>query len=524
MGKVKRKDLGNNSQNKKRKFLSFAQKKELCEKHRDQNLNGMQLAREYGISDSTVSDILKKSEHWLSIDTTLPSASNFREKISNYPQIEEAVSIWVDQQISRNLILNGPIIREKAKEFATLFDINGFSASGGWLNNFKHRNNLHTFKISGEAGSAPINEISQMRAELQEILAEYELRDIWNCDETALFWRLEPCKTIAHSPVLGKKRPKERVSILATCNASGNEKLPLLFIHKYKTPRVLKGIEKKSLPVWYYWNSKAWMQRSIFKHFLERLNSKMVRERRHIILLMDNAKCHGCENISSLSNVKVHFLPPNTTSHLQPLDQGIIYSLKAQYRKLLCQNRVQAYEFYEEDDPIPPPIDILDSINLIAKAWEKVTKKTIIDSWVKAGILPDNNSDISDDEFNDDTEEEDNIEELQLLINELPITDPLSIEEYINIDDELIAEEELSLEEIVNIVKGQAAVEDDEAEEVESITTSDALNSIEQLIKYVQQNNLGINNLDMQSLLNLKKKIISDNRKRQRQSRLDDFF
>src|SRR4051795_9444457 len=120
----------------------------------------------------------------------------------------------------------------------------GFQASGGWLNNFKHRNNLHTFKISGEAGSAPINEISQMRAELQEILAEYELKDIWNCDETALFWRLEPCKTIAHSSVLGKKRPKERVSILATCNASGNEKLPLLFIHKYKTPRVLKGIEK----------------------------------------------------------------------------------------------------------------------------------------------------------------------------------------------------------------------------------------------------------------------------------------
>src|SRR5438874_5247629 len=76
----------------------------------------MQLAREYGISDSTVSDILKKFKHWLSIDTTLPSASNFRKKISNYSQIEEAVSIWVDQQISRNLILNGPIIREKAKD------------------------------------------------------------------------------------------------------------------------------------------------------------------------------------------------------------------------------------------------------------------------------------------------------------------------------------------------------------------------------------------------------------------------
>jgi hypothetical protein len=528
MGKVKRKDLdNNNSQNRKRKILTFAQKKELCEKHRDLKLNGVQLAKEYEISDSTVSEILKKSEHWLSIDTTLPNANNFREKTSNFPQIEEATSIWVDQQISRNLILSGPIIQEKAKEFATLFDINGFLASGGWLNNFKRRNNLHTFKISGEAGSAPINEISQMRVELQEVLQEYELRDIWNCDETALFWRLEPCKTIAHSPVLGKKRPKERVSILATCNASGDEKLPLLFIHKYQTPRVLKGIEKKSLPVWYYWNSKAWMQRSIFKHFLERLNSKMVRERRHIILLMDNAKCHNCENISNLSNIKVHFLPPNTTSHLQPLDQGIIYSLKAQYRKLLCQNRIQAYEFYEEGDPIPPVIDILDSINLIAKAWEKVTKKTIIDSWVKAGILPNNdNFDISDNEFDDDDHvEEDNIEELQLLINKLPITDPLDMEEYINIDDKLIVEEELSLEEIVNIVKGQAEEnEGDEVEEDETITSSDALDSIEKLIKYVQQNNLGINNLDMQSLLNLKKKITTDNRKKQRQSRLDDFF
>ena len=62
----------------------------------------------------------------------------------------------------------------------------------------------------------------------------------------------------------------------------------------------------------------------------------MVREKHHIILLIDNAKCHECENISSLSNVKVHFLSPNTTSHLQPLDQSIIYSLKAQYHKLLC--------------------------------------------------------------------------------------------------------------------------------------------------------------------------------------------
>jgi len=512
--------------NKKYKSLTLAQKKELCEKKRDQKLNNAQLAAHYKISISTVYDITKKSEHWLSIDINPTNINNFREKSSNYPQLEEVMIIWVDQQISRNLTISGPIIQQKAKECANLLDINNFSASAGWLANFKSRNNLHAFKISGEAGSAPIDELPQMKVELQEVLQGYELKDIWNYDETALFWRLEPCKTIAHTPVLGKKRSKERVSILVTCNASGDEKLPLVYIHKYETPRALIGIEKRSLPVWYYWNSKAWMQRSIFKHYLERLNSKMVRENRHIILLMDNARCHKSDNINNLSNVKIHFLPPNTTSYLQPLDQGIIYSLKAQYCKLLCQNRIQIYDLYEEGDSIPPPVNIFDSINLIANAWKNVTKKTILNSWAKTEILPDNMRDSEYFSDSSDTIDEENIdEELQLLINELALTEPLNVNEYINIDDKLSTEEELSLQEIVNVIQGQNEKEIEEEDEVnEIITTTDALNSIEKIINYIQQKNLGVNSLEMKNLIKLKKQIIYHNINEKKQSHLNEFF
>ena len=62
------------------------------------------------------------------------------------------------------------------------------------------------------------------------------------------------------------------------------------------------------------------MQRSIFKHYLKRLNSKMFRENCHIILLIDNTRYYKSDNINNLLNVKIHFLLPNTTSYFQPLD------------------------------------------------------------------------------------------------------------------------------------------------------------------------------------------------------------
>ena len=54
---------------------------------------------------------------------------------------------------------------------------------------------------------------------------------------------------------------------------------------------------------------------------MEKLNKK-------ILLLIDNAPVHTTENSLLLTNVTVHYLPPNTTAHLQPADAGIINSFK----------------------------------------------------------------------------------------------------------------------------------------------------------------------------------------------------
>jgi hypothetical protein len=143
-----------------------------------------------------------------------------------------------------------------------------------------------------------------------------------------LYWQLEPTKTLSTSATSGTKQSKNRVTILLTCNATGMEKSKPLFIHKYQNPRALNGREKSTLPVQYYWNRTAWMQVSIWNDYLKKLNTRMNYEKRKILLLVDNAPTHAIENPDALTNIKVHFLPPNTTAHLQPCDAGIINSFK----------------------------------------------------------------------------------------------------------------------------------------------------------------------------------------------------
>ena len=59
------------------------------------------------------------------------------------------------------------------------------------------------------------------------------------------------------------------------------------------------------------------------------------RNYKNVLLFMDNSPSHPKDQTSS--NVKVPFFSANTTSKLQPLDQGIIKCLKSHYRKQLLR-------------------------------------------------------------------------------------------------------------------------------------------------------------------------------------------
>lgn len=104
-------------------------------------------------------------------------------------------------------------------------------------------------------------------------------------------------------------------------NMKGTFEKPLV-IGKSAKPRCFKNINTKNLPVDWIHNKKAWMTSGLFTDWVKDFNARMRRAGRSVLLLLDNAPSHLHD--LKLSNVRLVYLPANTTSKLQPLDQGII--------------------------------------------------------------------------------------------------------------------------------------------------------------------------------------------------------
>ncbi|CAF0801582.1 unnamed protein product [Brachionus calyciflorus] len=358
-----------------------------------------------------------------------------------YPELEDVLFIWFHEKREHGAIISDEILIEKAKYFGTMLNISNFKYSDGWINKFKKRYNISSYKLHGEAGSVDQNEINSERLKLQNELKEFNLDDIYNLDETALFFKMEPNKTLSDKKESDKKIDKTRITVALCCNASGRDKIKPLVIGRFKNPRCFKNFNPEPV-VSYFNNSIAWMTASIFSSWCETFNNniKFKNEKRKVVLLVDNASGH---KPVVLSNVIIKFLPPNTTSCLQPLDAGIINSFKAQYRKGLVKSFIESLDDFNE---LKTP-DLKDAIYLINRAWKSVTVSTIKKCWNKCNIL--------EQLVLDDLEDDKFLKELDEFLLKLKIKYDkcdMSAEEYLNLESLEVTSEELSDEEIVKIL------------------------------------------------------------------------
>jgi len=94
--------------------------------------------------------------------------------------------------------------------------------------------------------------IESVEGKLHE--AVFDIENVYNADDTGLFFRLGPNKTLATKSdrAKGIKKDKERITVLLCCNSTGTKKVKPFVIGRYQ----ILVVFNITLPVRYSSNSK----------------------------------------------------------------------------------------------------------------------------------------------------------------------------------------------------------------------------------------------------------------------------
>lgn len=198
-----------------------------------------------------------------------------RQKQPEYPEIERSLVLWFTQCRQSNIPVGGPLLIEKAQSFAKKLNLNNFKANSGWLDRFKKRNNITFKKICGESAAVNKDVCLEWMEKLKHLIKDYDAKDIFNADESGLFYKCLPDRTFCfkNEKCHDGKHSKERVTLLFAANMDCTEKVKPLLIGKSAKPRCFKNTQ--SFPMDYRHNKKAWMTTDIFNEWLRMLNNSM---------------------------------------------------------------------------------------------------------------------------------------------------------------------------------------------------------------------------------------------------------
>jgi len=134
--------------------------------------------------------------------------------------VETAQLGWFNNAKEKSPI-DGLTLQNQARKFTTSLGIpeTEFAASVGWLQRFKKRHGIVQKKVCGKAKSVDqaTNEYASWQRQLHTILNEYEPSEVFNADETALFYRAMPDRTLEYKSVqcYGHKVNKHLIVLLA---------------------------------------------------------------------------------------------------------------------------------------------------------------------------------------------------------------------------------------------------------------------------------------------------------------------
>lgn len=342
-------------------------------------------ANKYNISERT---LINKYHKWVK-DGKPKDINNENRGIKNYFNIDEERSLF--ENINNLYIKNDLFFDDQCLKLLALKtwkelhpeDVNKFKASNGWIYEFKIRWGLSSFiaRKTKKANDCDNELVNIFQNKCLDAYIIYGPSLLFNLDE--VFYRLlnGPIFSIGitgsdHRNVITGCDDKQGFTVIFLISADGSFH-NIFIIIKGKTKKCLvktKMINNTEILLKY--SKSGWITCDILKEILTYI-SKLSNGKK-CALILDSFSVHEDEIIKQYAkehNIDLIYVPSGRTAFNQPLDVSVNGIVKAIGGKLIREKYME--------NPLEK-IKISDAIECLLKAKKNITKKIIIDAFIKA--------------------------------------------------------------------------------------------------------------------------------------------
>ena len=275
-------------------------------------------------------------------------------------ELEEEIANWIRGMRAEGAPVSHELVQTRARALSKdNSSLVGFAASNSWLAGFKKRWGF-SMRTSGRKGQLPPEQAARMAEEFAVTVRtkaeELGVDEIWNADETAVFFEMLPKTTLDESGTktvwikcAGSER--RRVTVMLLGSSLGKKKSPYIVFKEQ--PSKSAETQEQNNSVRCGFGAKVWegvkdAQGAVLRAnqagwFTERLTLDWLQTnfgdfetRGPILLLLDKFSAHWTDNVRALcERLNVHLLqiPAGCTSVSQPADVAWNKPFKNHIRK-----------------------------------------------------------------------------------------------------------------------------------------------------------------------------------------------
>ena len=161
-------------------------------------------------SQMNIGRIVKQKEHFSGLDVGHLGDSKHLQN-SQCPKVKEATFTWFMTMQENNVALSNDLVVAIAKRFYALLPRGAnkkeLQFSHRWVQNFKKRYNIKGYTHHGKDALVNVSEeVLKKMEDIKILVSQYRSCDVFNMDETSLFYRLEPNHMLAMKRLSGKKK------------------------------------------------------------------------------------------------------------------------------------------------------------------------------------------------------------------------------------------------------------------------------------------------------------------------------